>query len=262
MSYDVEIKGLCFAYEGDVVLRDVNLCLSAGELLALMGPNGGGKSTLIKLILGLLRPLSGEIRVLGRPPGESLEVGYVPQDTSVRRFFPIRALDVVALGRKLPGRRLSGEDYRRAMVEMERFGVGDCRDMKMSQLSGGQRQKVLIARAFASSPRVVLMDEPTANLDPGSQKHLYGELRRFCGEGGTAVVASHDLMAVSAMATSVACIRGTLHYHPSPEVDRASLSLAYGECPVELVAHGLPHRVLSAHDDDDVKEDRHGSLSS
>ncbi|WP_245522682.1 metal ABC transporter ATP-binding protein [Thermanaerovibrio velox] len=256
----MEIKDLCFAYEGEMVLRDVNLSLRRGELLALIGPNGGGKSTLIKLLLGLLRPTCGEIRVLGRLPGESLEVGYVPQDTSVRRFFPIRAVDVVALGCKLPGRRLRGEDYARALEAMERFGVGECRDMKMSRLSGGQRQKVLIARAFASSPRVLFMDEPTANLDPASQKHLYGELKRFCDEGGTVVVASHDLMAVSAMATSVACIRGTLHYHPSPEVDKASVSLAYGECPVELVAHGIPHRVLSVHDD--LKEEDHGSVSS
>lgn len=259
MSYDVEIKNLCFSYDGEMVLRDINLSLRRGELLALIGPNGGGKSTLIRVLLGLLPPSSGHVSVLGLPPGRSREVSYVPQDTSVRRFFPIRALDVVALGRKLPGRPLGKGDYKRARDEMERFGVGDCWNLKMSDLSGGQRQRVLIARAFVSSPRVMFLDEPTANLDPSSQKHLYGELRDFCGAGGTAVVASHDLMAVSSMATSVACIRGTLNYHPSSELDGQSLSLIYGDCPVELVAHGVPHRVLRRHHDEEG--DNVGSIS-
>ena len=247
MSYDVEVKDLWFSYDGEWTLRGVDLSLARGELLALIGPNGGGKSTLIRVLLGLLSPVRGHVRVLGVEPGVSRQVSYVPQDTSVRRHFPIRAVDVVALGRKDPWRPLTEEDRRLAMEEMERFGVASCGELKMSQLSGGQRQRVLIARAFVSRPRLILMDEPTANLDPGSQELLYRELKAFCDGGGTAIVASHDIMAISSMATSVACIRGTLHYHPAPEVDPGAVLLAYGTCPVELVAHGLPHRVLRPH---------------
>ena len=251
-TYDVDVQGVDFEYDGEPVLRGVTLRVPPGEFLALLGPNGGGKSTLLRLLLGLLRPSRGTVRVLGLPPAQAApQVGYVPQETGVERIFPISALEVATAGRlRRPGgpRRFGPEDRAAAREALERLGVGDCASARMHELSGGQRQRVLIARALVGNPRILMLDEPTASVDQKTQGLLYDLLRQFCREGGTVVMASHDLVALTSHATSVACVQGTLYHHPRNEVTQGMLETLYGSCPVELIAHGVPHRVLHRHD--------------
>ena len=253
-TYDVDVRDVDFGYEGEPVLRGVTLQVPRGEFLALLGPNGGGKSTLLRLLLGLLSPRRGAIRVLGRSPSEAApQVGYVPQDTGVGRIFPISALEVVASGRlKRPGgpRRLGPLDRVAAREALDRLGVGDYAEARMHELSGGQRQRVLIARALVGNPRLLVLDEPTASVDQGTQTLLYDLLHRFCREGGTVILASHDLLALTTHATSVACVQRTLYHHHRNEVTPGMLEMLYGACPVELIAHGVPHRVLHRHGED------------
>ncbi len=254
----IDIRDLWFAYNGHTVLEAVNLSVEPGDFIAMIGPNGGGKTTLLKVMLGLLEPTRGSVSVLGGPPsGTSHRVGYVPQNVHFNREFPISALDVVMMGRLSPGTRWArgGRNDRIAAHEaLDRMGMGAYCDRRMGELSGGQRQRVLIARALATDPSLLFLDEPTASIDTRGQAELYRLLDEL-NETVTIIVVSHDLMAISTHVKSVACVNRRVHYHGHPEITGDMMEAMYpypeGEvCPVELVAHGLPHRVVSRHDED------------
>ena len=252
----VEIDDVAFAYDaGETVLQDVSLDIRQGDFTAMIGPNGGGKTTLLKLILGLLKPDKGVIRVLGQSSQKAAPcIGYVPQDVHINSSFPITAVDVVLMGMLAPRkrwRRKSSSDRREAMAALERLEVGALAERKIGALSGGQRQRVFIARALATRPKLMLLDEPTASIDTKGQADFFKMLKEL-NKDVTILVVSHDLLVISRYAKSVACVNRNLHYHNQAEITGEMLEIMYPctmeeVCPVELVAHGLPHRVLKDH---------------
>ncbi|MGW8302791.1 MAG: metal ABC transporter ATP-binding protein [Desulfobacterales bacterium] len=253
----VEIKNVSFAYNGRTVLEDVSLDIRPGDFIAMIGPNGGGKTTLLKLMLGLLKPGKGSIRVLGDATEKaSHHIGYVSQDVHINQSFPITAIDVVLMGKLGPNKRWArrgAQDRREALEALERMEIEAFADSKIGELSGGQRQRVFIARALITKPKVLLLDEPTASIDTKGQAEFYGLLKDL-NKDITILVVSHDLVAISIYVKSVACVNKRLHYHHQAEITGEMLEEMYpcveeGTCPVELVAHGLPHRVLKHHRD-------------
>jgi len=252
----VEIKDLDFAYDGETVLEDVNLTVRRKDFVAIIGPNGGGKTTLMKLMLGLLTPVKGTVSVDGKSPQETLPcIGYVPQNVHTNHSFPITAMDVVLMGKFDPKNRFSrssAANRRDALAALERMEMAALADKKIGMLSGGQRQRVFIARALVAQPKLLLLDEPTASIDTKGQADFYRLLKEL-NRNITVLVVSHDLLVVSRYVKSVACVNKRLHYHDQAEITGEMLETMYPctveeVCPVELVAHGLPHRVLMDHE--------------
>jgi len=252
----IDIKNLDFTYNGETVLQDINLSIRDGDFVAIIGPNGGGKTTLLKLVLGLLTPVRGTIRVDGKSPEKASPcIGYVPQDVHVNRSFPITSVDVVLMGSRNPNKHLSRQsaaNRRDAMTALERMEMAALADKKIGELSGGQRQRVFIARALVTKPKLLLLDEPTASIDTKGQADFYRLLNEL-NEDITVIVVSHDLLVISRYIRSVACVNKRLHYHDQAEITGEMLETLFPctddeTCPVELVAHGLPHRVLMEHE--------------
>ncbi len=252
----IETQNLNFSYEQQPVIRDVNLRIKSGDFMAMIGPNGGGKTTLIKLMLGLLNADSGSIRIFGKTPQDvSHRIGYVPQDVHVNQNFPISTSDVVLMGKLKPGKgwfRHSKEDRRAALLALEQVGMQKYRDQRIGKLSGGQKQRVLIARALVTDPDILFLDEPTASIDTKGQNEFYTLLKEL-NHKVTIIVVSHDLMVISRYVKSVACVNQRLHYHGHAELTGEMIEMMYSckieeTCPIELIAHGLPHRVLHEHD--------------
>lgn len=242
-------EGLCFSYGEEPIFSDLSFAVPEGEFLAVLGPNGGGKTTLLKLLLGLLEPDSGFLEVLGESPRKAASrVGYVPQDINVNKTFPISVLDVVLLGCLAPRIRLQGKEARkRAFEALESMEMASFAEKRIGDLSQGQRQRVSIARALVAKPEMLLLDEPTASVDPKTQEALFSLLRQL-NRSMTIVLVSHDVMALTREATSVACVNRGFYYHGAAEVTPEMIRFAYGTCPVDLVAHGIPHRVLKSHE--------------
>jgi zinc transport system ATP-binding protein len=252
----IQIRDLNFAFNSQSVLQDIDLDVKAGDFIAMIGPNGGGKTTLLKLMLGLLTPDSGSIRVFAeKPQAVSYRIGYVPQDVHINKDFPISALDVVLMGKLKPGRgwsRHSQDDRMAARRALDKVGMGEYRARRIGELSGGQKQRVFVARALTTEPELLFLDEPTASIDTKGQREFY-ELLNELNKKITIIVVSHDLMVVSEFVKSVACVNQRLHYHGHAELTGEMIELMYQctaeeVCPVELIAHGAPHRVLHDHD--------------
>ena len=248
----VEIDNVSFAFNGRNILTQVSLEIQAGDFMAMIGPNGGGKTTLIKLMLGLFKPSNGTIRILGRPPGQaSHHIGYVPQNTHINAEFPISVLDVVLMGQLQPGNRRirhSRQDRVVAHEALDKMGMGAHCHRRIGELSGGQRQRVFISRALVCEPDILLLDEPTAHIDTKGQTDLY-QLLKTLNQEMTIVVVSHDLLLVSPYVKSVACVNGRLHYHPRRQLIGESMEdmcpcTAEEICPVELVARGLTRKLM------------------
>lgn len=252
----VELRDVSFTYNGDPVLQDVTLEIRRGNFIAMIGPNGGGKTTLLKLILGLLKPDKGHIRVNGASPASASScIGYVPQDVHINRNFPITAMDVVLMGALNPKKRWafwrSTSHRLDAMDALDHLDMADYAERKIGELSGGQRQRVFIARALVTHPQLLLLDEPTASIDTKGQADFFRLLKELNKEI-TIVVVSHDLLVISRYVKSVACVNKRLHYHGQAEITGEMMETMYPctveeLCPVEIVAHGLPHRVLKEH---------------
>ena len=244
----IEIENLCYSRHGVPTLENVTLRIKRGEFLALIGPNGGGKTTLLKLILGLIEQDSGSIRIFGKSPRQmSHRMGYMPQDINVNRNFPVSALNVVLMGKIGPGKKgfwYSAEDRVAAHRALDRMDMGAYCHRRMDELSGGERQRVLIARALVTEPDILLLDEPTSNIDSQGQGDFY-ELLKELNEHITILLVSHDVMILSSYVKSVACVNRSVHYHDEAEVTNDMMNMF--QCPVEIVAHGVPHRVLQKH---------------
>ena len=238
----IEVKNLFFSYGLTPVLEDVSFSVEAGDFVAMIGPNGGGKSTLMKLIVGLLKPEAGEVRLFGeKVPTKRVGVGYVPQNTNHNVEFPITVEECVGTG--LSGFFQEPSTIRNALerVKMESYAK-----RRLGELSGGERQRVLVARALVASPQILFLDEPSSNIDAAGQDDLYQLLYKL-NESMTIVVVSHDVMALSSRIKSVACVNRKVHYHPGSQISGEMLKSMYG-CEVDLIAHGIPHRVLGSHD--------------
>ncbi len=235
----VSLQGVSFSYGDKPVLEDITLEIADREFLAVVGPNGGGKTTLLKLILGLEKPDRGEIRVLGQAPDKVRSaVGYVPQYTALPKDFPISVEDVVllgaltawSLGPRAPRRDLAAAEQALRAVEMF-----DLRRRRLEDLSGGQRQRALVARALIGAPRLLLLDEPTASVDSRVEQDIFDLLQRLNQET-TIVLVTHDLGFVSPYVSRVACLNRELVCHQTGEITEEIIRKMYGSS-VKVIKH-------------------------
>lgn len=253
----VKLDKVWVNYRDAPVLRDVSLNIEAGEFSGLIGPNGGGKTTLLKVILGLVRVEKGVVEVFGISPeklGKKRHlIGYLPQRSLVDWQFPASVLDVVIMGRY--GKiglinRPSAEDTKIALQALGQVGMADLAYHQLGELSVGQQQRIFIARAIASEPELLLLDEPVAGVDAATQDKFYQFLWELKKEMGlTIIMVSHDLAVISNYVEKVACLNQNLYIHapPAEVFTSGSLEKVYG-CEVELLAHGrIPHRVVEEH---------------
>jgi len=253
----VAIRDLWVFYNSTPVLEEVNLEIETGKLVGVLGPNGAGKSTLLKVILGLIAPSRGQVRVFGEAPqklrrrGEVL--GYLPQRPLGNPHFPVSVLDVVLMGRygrvglvRRPGPR----DREIALLNLERVGIPHLAARPIGEVSGGEQQRVFIARALCVEPRLLVLDEPTVSLDACSQDDVYELVHRLKEELNlTVLMVSHDIGGVARHVEDIICINRRIHVHQAPPIGRLGLENAFG-CSVEYLFHGeIPHRVVKVHDD-------------
>ncbi len=250
----IELEDVWAGYESDRVLEAVNFRMDAGDYVGLIGPNGGGKTTLIKVILGLIKPDRGSVRVMGVSPEKGRHfIGYVPQIQQDNKMFPIKVWDVVSMGRLKPHllQNLYLKDADKTIVErsLRQMDILDLAKRPINELSGGQRQRVTIARALAAEPKILMLDEPTSSVDSRSSSKMYDLLAEL-NQSISILLISHDLTAISTYVKTIGCVNRRLVYGGQKEITSEMLSTAY-ECPVDLVAHGLPHRVLPSHQEED-----------
>lgn len=242
----LEVRNVRFGYDRESILEDVNLTVRRGDFLGVIGPNGGGKTTLVKIMLGLLRPWSGQVR--WRLPRRAGAVGYVPQFSTFDKDFPVSVASAVLMGRL--GRRglfasYGKADYERAGQVMRELRIERIAKLPIGELSGGQLQRALIARALVGDPEILFLDEPTASVDLETRSVLNEILHRL-NERIPIIMVTHDVTAFSSQMRQFACVNRRLFYHAAGPLTSEALQEAYG-CPVELVAHGVPHRVLERH---------------
>jgi zinc transport system ATP-binding protein len=239
MDTIINIDNVSFAYSNIPVVRDINLAVGEGEFLGVIGPNAGGKSTLLKLILGLLQPDSGVIRVFGnRPDKGRSRIGYVPQHPAFSRDFPINVRDAVLMGRLGETRWYGGytqEDKEIAINALKVVEIDNISNQTIDSLSGGQLQRVLIARALTSRPDILILDEPTANIDVRAEEDIFGLLKQY-NEHMTIIVVSHDIGFISAYVDRVACLNQTMLCHTTSEISGKTIEELYG-APVKMIHH-------------------------
>jgi len=255
MSEDVVVSlaNVWVKYDRNPVLEDITLTVESHDFLGIIGPNGGGKSTLLKVILGLIKPSSGEVLVLGQNPSQGRRhVGYVPQQSLFDADFPISVHDIVLMGRYSHSglfKPYSRYDHDLVRQTLETVGMSGYANRQIGQLSGGQQQRVFIARALVSQPRILLLDEPTASIDSSLQGEFYALLKKLSRDVAVIMV-SHDISAVSVYVDKIACLNRRLFYHGAAELPAEVLEATY-QCPLQFIGHGaVPHRVLSEHRDD------------
>jgi zinc transport system ATP-binding protein len=252
MEVAIHIDNLTVYYGDTPAVKNVCMDVNEGELLGIIGPNGGGKSTLLKAILGLISITSGKIQIFGQTSSKNrATIGYVPQFATMDRRFPISAFEVVLTGRIKPGlspfMKFSKTDKEIAYEQLKRVGIERLANRQIKELSGGEFQRLLIARALTINPKLLLLDEPTASVDASSRDQIYHLLEDLNKEM-TIVLVTHDLLAVSSRVRKLACLNGSLVYHGEPELNEHIINELYG-CPVDLIAHGVPHRVLKEHEE-------------
>lgn len=238
MKTDIlSLTNIWVGYDKNPILQDINLVVHELDFLGIIGPNGGGKTTLIKLILGLLKPWQGQVEIMGRNVLKGREyIGYVPQIFEFDRNFPVRVEDVVLMGRlgknrffrwfnKKDDEKAQGDRHIAHSV-LDQVGMLNCRHYSVSELSGGQRQRIYIARALASKPQILLLDEPTANVDPQSQNSIY-ELLKYLNQSVTIILVSHDIEGIANYIKTVACLNRRLLYHGDKFVSPKLLQQTY-----------------------------------
>jgi len=253
----VSVRNISFSYGYESVLKEVSLDIYDTDYLAIIGPNGGGKTTLLKIILGLLKPDAGEVVWHGLPA--PIQIGYVSQFASFERGFPLSVREVVLMGRMsghLWWQRASEKDQERTTDILNKMGLEGISNKPVGQLSGGQLQRVMIARALVCDPDILFLDEPIASIDSSSRFKLSSLLAEL-NKDIPVVVVTHDITSFASKVLHIACVNRTLFYHGEAELAGGCLEEAYG-CPVELVAHGVPHRVLQDHADHSAGCVHHG----
>ena len=219
----LEVRGLWTGYNGHPALEDINIEVAQGEIVGVIGPNGSGKSTLMKAILGLVKPWRGAVFVMGQPAATQRRImGYMPQMEDVDWDFPVTVRDVALMGRYSRRgllRRTNREDRDAADASLERVGMEDLRERLIGELSGGQRRRVLLARALANDPALLLLDEPVAGLDATAQHAFLDIVDELRAEGKTVVLSTHDLSCVSEWCGQAACLnRALIAYGPPKEI--------------------------------------------
>ena len=248
MSTLLKIESVSAGYEDKVVLQDVTMPVEENDFIGIIGPNGGGKTTFLKVILGLIKPFSG--RVNYTPGSLKLnQIGYMPQVAQGDTLFPVTVEDVVLSGLMHsmgPMGRMGRNEKKRAMEVMDELGLSPISRQPLNELSGGQLQRVYLARAVSGSPRLLLLDEPATFVYPSFEADFYDKLKQL-NERMTIMMVSHDVGTISTWVKSFACVNRSIFYHPHSKITEEDLKL-YG-CPIQLVTHGdVPHIVLHKHD--------------
>lgn len=240
----IELRDVTAGYEDQPVLKGVNLSVKPLDFVGVIGPNGGGKTTLLKVILDLLQPMSGTVI---RDPG--LRIGYLPQINSIDKKFPITVEEVILSGRFSSGswwKKVKKEDLKRVDELLEFVGLIHKRETPIGELSGGQMQRVFLCRALISQPNLLILDEPNTFVDKSFELDLYNQLSELNKTMGVLLV-SHDVGTISSLVKTIACVNGDLHYHPTNKI--SSEILQSYNCPIELLTHGtVPHRVIKKHE--------------
>jgi zinc transport system ATP-binding protein len=252
----ISVRHLWAGYDGEPILEDVNLSINKLDFIGLIGPNGGGKTTLLKVLLGLLSPTQGQVRIMGKDVAEGRRhIGYVPQTVAFDQDFPISVWDVAQMGR-LGTRRLlqryTATDDEIVAQALRNVDMLHLRERPIGTLSGGQRQRVYIARALATEPEILLLDEPLSSVDFQVSKDIY-ELLSCLNEYLTILLVSHDMNAISSHVKTIGCLNRRLFYHAQRQITPDMMQAAYG-CPVDLIAHGVPHRVFEQHGSEESRE--------
>lgn len=244
----IRISNLSVAYDGAEALRDVNISFYEGDFVGIIGPNGGGKSTLVKSILGLL-PHSGTIEFLGALEGRH-HIGYMPQQNQFDKNFPISVAELVLSGLQSSKgvRRYGREDKLKVIATLEQLGINHLSNKQIGELSGGELQRVLLGRAIISEPRLLILDEPANFVDNQFESELYTLLERLA-ERMAIIVVSHDVGTITSLVRSVVCVNRTVHRHPTAELTPELLENYH--CPIQIITHGtVPHTVLAHHEHD------------
>ncbi|MBN1338694.1 MAG: ABC transporter ATP-binding protein [Bacteroidales bacterium] len=248
----VELIHVYAGYGSEVVLKNVNLDIFENDFIGVIGPNGGGKTTLVKVITGLLKPQKGTVKTYLGEGGSVQPIGYLPQGSFTDKNFPISVGEVVLSGlttkKSLTG-RYSGNDLTLAVEVMEKMGISHLKKKAVGEISGGQRQRVMLARAIISNPGLLILDEPNTYVDNKFEGELY-ELLRVLNREMAIIIVSHDLGTISTYIKSIACVNVDMHYHKSNIISEEQLA-AYN-CPIKLITHGdVPHTVLKKHEKHD-----------
>lgn len=252
----ISVKNLSFSYGEQPILEDVSIEVQPGEFLGIIGPNGGGKTTLLRILLGLEKKYSGVVRIFGEAPHESHDwrrrTGVVPQNRVLPPHFPVLARDVVEMGthvRGLPD--LTRSKRQRQIAEaLEFVDATGYADRPLWELSGGQKQRIYVARAIVMKPELLLLDEPTVGVDARGQDLMLQWIVNWRRQSGmTVILISHDIGVIAPLADTLACLNLRVHFHGRPDrLTGEAIEKAYG-CPAEVIfhSHGFPHRVLEEH---------------
>ena len=248
-KYAVSLTDVNVSYGDFQVLSDITVNFPASEMTAIIGPNGGGKTTLLKVITGLIKADSGSVQIFDKDLNTAREkgwLGYVPQAAQFDRKFPIRVEEVILSGtlknHLLPFKRYSQEDINKTHDILNELDLLELKKRQIGQLSGGQLQKVLIGRALVKDPEILLLDEPTASIDTQTKNQIYQLLHDLIPQI-TILIVTHDMGAISSYFDTVACLNKKIHYHGSDHLTQKAIDDTFG-CPVDLIAHGVPHRVF------------------
>ena len=246
----IELQNISAGYNGERVLENVTLDVFPNDFIGVIGPNGGGKTTLVKVILGLLKPKKGRVLYNASSNPNSVSTGYLPQIHKIDFKFPITVWETVLSGLINPGRmikRFTAKDRSKAQAILENMGLTDLKNRPVGELSGGQLQRVFLCRAIISDPEVLILDEPNTYVDNHFEGELYERLKKL-NDTMAILIVSHDLGMISAYVKTIACVNKQLHYHKSNVISQEQLA-AYN-CPIQLITHGdVPHTVLHQHND-------------
>jgi zinc transport system ATP-binding protein len=242
-----EMKSLSASYGANIVLQDIDFRVSENDFIGVIGPNGGGKTTLLKIILGLISPIKGKM-IFNNELLNGKSIGYLPQMSTGDINYPVTVTDIVLSGLMISKgiiSRMSATDRKKAEQVISELGLQGMAKSTLNELSGGQMQRVFLGRAIIGDPKLLLLDEPANFVDTTFENDFYEKLRVLNTRMAILMV-SHDVGTISSHIKSFACVNRFLHYHPSHEITNEDL-LAYG-CPIQLVTHGdVPHTVLKHH---------------
>jgi len=245
----LEIKNLSAGYDNNIVLENISMEVFSGDFIGVIGPNGGGKTTLIKTILGLIKPTSGEMTL----HISKTNIGYLPQVNQIDKRFPITVIDVVRSGKAnsalFSSFHKNTAEKEKAESLLAEMGIAHIRNKPIGELSGGQMQRVFLCRALMNQPELLVLDEPSTYVDNNFEGELYLKLKEL-NEQMAIILISHDVGTISFFVKTIACVNRSLHHHPSNIITEEQLT-SYN-CPLQIITHGnIPHTVLKLHDEHD-----------
>ena len=243
-----ELEEINAGYDNKIVLKNINFVVRKNDFIGIIGPNGGGKTTLLRVIIGQLKPFNGHVKYYHNLKNDNRNIGYLPQAVQVDEKFPISVMDVLLSG-LISGKqllnRISLQDKSKAYSLLEKMNILHIKDRMIGDLSGGELQRVLLGRSIISEPILLVLDEPDTFVDNKFEQDLYNTLLDL-NKKMAIIIVSHDIGTISSYIKSIACVNQTLHYHDSNIITQQQL-LSY-DCPVQIIAHGdVPHTVLGTH---------------